>query len=123
MEVRQPDRIPSWQQASEVPSRSQYMVLDDARRSNDLPEVTTTTTATTDTSHASQYASLHPSTLSREIPRENVTIEKIIGKGAFGQVAKGTVIGLRGRAQMTLVAVKMLKGTKRLKQLHYFYYF
>ena len=104
MEVHQPDR----QQTSEVSFRSQYMALDDARRSNNLPEVT----VTTDTSQTNQYAPLHPSTLSGEIPRENVTIEKMIGKGAFGQVAKGTVIGLRGRPQMTLVAVKMLKGTK-----------
>ena len=102
MKVHQPDR----QQTSEVSFPSQYMALDDARRSNDLPEVT----LTTGTSQSSQYAPLHPSTLSGEIPRENVTIEKMIGKGAFGQVAKGTVIGLRGRPQMTLVAVKMLKG-------------
>ena len=39
-----------------------------------------------------------------------MVIEKIIGKGAFGQVARGTDIGLRGRTQATLVAVKMLKG-------------
>ena len=58
----------------------------------------------------SQYVIWCPSTFSYEIPRENVVIEKIIGKGAFGQVAKGTVIGLRGRTQATLVAVKMLKG-------------
>ena len=109
MEFRQPDRQQkSRQQTSEVSSRSQYMALNDALRLKDLPEVT----ATTDTSQTSQYAPLHPSTLSGEIPRENVTIEKIIGKGAFGQVAKGTVIGLRGRSQITMVAVKMLKGTK-----------
>ena len=39
-----------------------------------------------------------------------MTIEKIIGKGAFGQVAKATVDFLRGMPQKTLVAVKMLKG-------------
>jgi len=38
-----------------------------------------------------------------------VTIEKIIGKGAFGQVAKGTAIGLRGTPGKTTLAVKMLK--------------
>ena len=114
MEVHQPDRQQkSRQQTSEVSSRSQYMAPNDERRSKDLPEVT----ATTDTSQTSQYAPLHPSTLSGEIPRENVTIEKIIGKGAFGQVAKGTVIGLRGRPQITMVAVKMLKGTKYSLQL------
>ena len=57
-----------------------------------------------------QYAPLNPSTRSWEIPREHVTIEKIIGKGAFGQVAKATANGLRGMPQKTLVAVKMLKG-------------
>ena len=39
-------------------------------------------------------------------------IEKIIGKGAFGQVARGKVKGLRGRQRVTQVAVKMLKGTR-----------
>ena len=56
------------------------------------------------------YAPLHPSTRSWEIPRSNVTIEKVIGKGAFGQVAKGTAVDLRGRPGNTPVAVKMLKG-------------
>ncbi|XP_068685566.1 fibroblast growth factor receptor 2-like [Montipora foliosa] len=56
-----------------------------------------------------QYAPLNPSTRSWEIPRDHVTIEKIIGKGAFGQVAKATADGLRGMPQKTLVAVKMLK--------------
>ena len=61
-------------------------------------------------SQGSQYAPLNPSTRSWEIPRDHVTIEKIIGKGAFGQVAKATADGLRGMPQKTLVAVKMLKG-------------
>ena len=56
------------------------------------------------------YAPLHPSTRSWEIPRSNVTIEKVIGKGAFGQVAKGTAVDLQGRQGNTPVAVKMLKG-------------
>ena len=56
------------------------------------------------------YAPLHPSTRSWEIPRNNVTIEKVIGKGAFGQVAKGTATDLRGSAGKAAVAVKMLKG-------------
>ena len=58
----------------------------------------------------SQYAPLNPSTRLWEIPRHHVTIEKIIGKGAFGQVAKATADGLRGMPQKTLVAVKMIKG-------------
>ena len=71
-------------------------------RSKDLAENQTTNTI-------SQYVTWCPSTFSCEIPRENVVIEKIIGKGAFGQVAKATVIGLRGRTQATLVAVKNIK--------------
>ena len=39
-------------------------------------------------------------------------IEKIIGKGAFGQVARGKVKGLRERQHNTQVAVKKLKGTR-----------
>ena len=60
----------------------------------------------------SAYASLNPYTRSWETPREHVTIKQIVGKGAFGQVAKATAVNLQGRAKKTLVAVKMLKGTK-----------
>ena len=60
------------------------------------------------------YAPLHPSTRSWEIPRNSVTIEKVIGRGAFGEVAKGTAIDLRGRPGNTPVAVKMLKGNPHL---------
>ena len=62
-----------------------------------------------------KYASLYSSPRCWEIPAELVTIEKVVGKGAFGQVAKGTVIGLQERPKKTLVAVKMLKGTKYFK--------
>ena len=55
------------------------------------------------------YTPLHPLTRSWEVPRHHVTIEKVIGKGAFGQVAKGTALGLRGMPGMTTVAIKMLK--------------
>ena len=41
-----------------------------------------------------------------------MTLEKIIGKGAFGQVAKGTAKSLRGRPKKTLVAIKKLRGVK-----------
>ena len=60
------------------------------------------------------YAPLDPSTRSWEIPRNSVTIEKVIGKGAFGQVAKGTAKDLRGRPPNTPVAVKMLKGNPHI---------
>ncbi|XP_022793282.1 fibroblast growth factor receptor 2-like [Stylophora pistillata] len=56
------------------------------------------------------YAPFYPSTRSWEVPRHHVTIEKVIGKGAFGQVARGTVLGLRGRPETTTVAIKMLKS-------------
>ena len=55
------------------------------------------------------YTPLHPLTRSWEVPRHHVTIEKVIGKGAFGQVAKGTAEGLRGMPGMTTMAIKMLK--------------
>ena len=35
---------------------------------------------------------------------------KVIGKGAFSQVAKATAWNLRGDEEYTTVAVKMLKG-------------
>ena len=55
------------------------------------------------------YAPFHPSTRSWEVARQHVTVEKTIGKGGFGQVAKGTAMGLRGRPGKTTIAVKMLK--------------
>ena len=77
-------------------------------------EVTQSTPQVERSSLGTDYAPLHPSTRSWEIPRNNVTIEKVIGKGAFGQVAKGTAIDLRGRPGNTPVAVKMLKGNPHL---------
>ena len=60
-------------------------------------------------SQGTDYAPLNPRTRSWEVARDHVTIEKIIGKGAFGQVAKGTAMDLPGRPGKTTVAVKMLK--------------
>ena len=53
---------------------------------------------------------LHPSTRSWEISREHVNIIKVIGKGAFSQVAQATVRNLSGSKEGITVAVKMLKG-------------
>ena len=53
--------------------------------------------------------SLHPSTRSWEISREQVDIIKNIGKGAFSQVAKATVKNSSDQEVVTVV-VKMLKG-------------
>ncbi|XP_022810419.1 proto-oncogene tyrosine-protein kinase receptor Ret-like [Stylophora pistillata] len=86
------------------PSESHYMALDDRTRSQ-----VTVDTSPLSSEQISEYASLNQYTLSWEIARENVTVRQIVGKGAFGQVAKATVVKLQGRAKKTLVAVKMLK--------------
>jgi len=57
------------------------------------------------------YMLLHPSTRSWEISREHVNIIKVIGKGAFSQVAQATVRNLRESKEGITVAVKMLKGS------------
>ena len=75
----------------------------------DLKETSTDNTKTQSAGQAADYAPLHPLTRSWEVARDDVTIEKIIGKGAFGQVAKGTAKDLRGRPGTTSVAIKMLK--------------
>ena len=67
-------------------------------------------------SEINEYAPLHPGTRSWEVPRENIIIEKIIGKGAFGQVAQGKASQLRGREETITVAIKMLKGTSCVLQ-------
>jgi len=56
------------------------------------------------------YMPLHPSTRSWEVSREHVNIIKVIGKGAFSQVAQATVRNLRGSKGNITVAVKMLKA-------------
>jgi len=100
-----PARIPN----SGVLIQSQYTSLDQASRLENASE-DRGNNVSLNASQSSQYAPLHPSTRSWEVPRQHVTLEKIIGKGAFGQVAKGTAIDLRGRPGKTLVAVKKLKG-------------
>lgn len=57
-----------------------------------------------------EYAPLDIRTRSWEVAREDVNVDKIIGKGAFGQVAKGTVKNLPNGSATTRVAIKMLKG-------------
>ncbi|XP_020600919.1 proto-oncogene tyrosine-protein kinase receptor Ret-like [Orbicella faveolata] len=78
----------------------------------DLTEATTVNDQTQRVAQSADYAPLHPTTRSWEVEKQHVTIEKIIGKGAFGQVAKATATGLRGRPGKTTVAVKMLKSKK-----------
>ena len=81
---------------------------------SECKEVTQSTPQEERSSLGTDYAPLHPSTRSWEIPRSSLTIEKVIGKGAFGQVAKGTAIDLRGKPGNTPVAVKMLKSNPHL---------
>ena len=94
------------QQESQGPTRGHHMELDEARRSHDFPKP-----SQANTPQVSQCAPLHPSTHSWEISRKHIKIEKVICKGAFSQVAKGTAVGIRGMPLETLVAVKMLKCT------------
>ena len=74
---------------------------------------TETTDATSTTyeipNSGGDYMSLHPSTRSWELRREQIDIIKNIGKGAFSQVAKATVKNVNDQEVIT-VAVKMLKG-------------
>ena len=57
-----------------------------------------------------EYAPLDMRTRSWEVERNDVKVERIIGKGAFGQVAKGTAKNLPLRSKATSVAIKMVKG-------------
>ena len=52
----------------------------------------------------------NPSEKNWEIPRESLVFVKVIGKGAFGQVAKGMATGIDNSKESRLVAIKMLKG-------------
>ena len=54
--------------------------------------------------------SLHPSTRGWETHREQVNIVKVIGKGAFSEVAKATAWNIRDNQEYITVAAKMLKG-------------
>lgn len=62
----------------------------------------------------SEYMSLNPATKFKnwEVSREHVQISKVIGKGAFSQVAKATVLNISGIKGKKTVAVKMLKGMR-----------
>ncbi|CAH3149108.1 unnamed protein product [Porites evermanni] len=102
---REPEQISMRQMTSEV-SSGHYMPLSKASQSSGSPQVI----PSIDASSLSQYEPLNPSSISHEILRQNVIIEKIIGKGTFGQVARGKVKGLRERQHVTQVAVKMLKA-------------
>ena len=66
-------------------------------------------------SHRQEYCVIppvlpNPNEKDWEVPRENLVFVKVIGKGAFGQVAKGMVTGLDNSKENRLVAIKMLRG-------------
>ncbi|CAH3184285.1 unnamed protein product [Porites lobata] len=91
----------------EIPVPRHYMELGEV---TEFPgESAETGTEASPDLEINEYAPLHPATRSWEVPRENVTIEKVIGKGSFGQVAQATASELRGRHGTTRVAIKMLK--------------
>jgi len=91
-------------------SSTQQLTLQSDPAYMDLKEARPTNPQQPSLSQGADYAPLNPRTRSWEVARNQVTIEKIIGKGAFGQVAKGTAIDLPGRPGKTTVAVKMLKS-------------
>ena len=74
-----------------------------------LQEVTLLSKVDSDPPH-NEYAPLDLRTRSWEVAREDVIVEKVIGKGAFGQVAKGMAKNLSFRSDTRNVAIKMLKG-------------
>ena len=106
VEIEVPDHQPTndtQQSGAQATVISNYASLKEATRS---PAVTDPPRQ----AQVSVYASLALKTRSWEVPRESLTIKKIIGKGAFGQVAKATATDLHGAPGETIVAVKMLKG-------------
>ena len=67
----------------------------------DLKEISTERNTKEQNAHqVGDYVPLHPSTRSCKARRDHVSVEKIIGKGAFGQVAKGTVSNSGGLGQL-----------------------
>ncbi|XP_015769891.1 PREDICTED: fibroblast growth factor receptor 4-like isoform X11 [Acropora digitifera] len=68
-----------------------------------------TLTSYTDSPPHNDYAPLDLRTRSWEVAREDVIVEKVIGKGAFGQVAKGKARNLSFRSGTGNIAIKMLK--------------
>lgn len=47
----------------------------------------------------------------------SLTLGEAIGEGAFGRVYKGYAMGLKGGSELTILAVKMLKGASKLLTL------
>ena len=53
---------------------------------------------------------LRPSRRIWEMSREHVEVIKVVGKGAFSEVAKATLRNIRDNQEIITVATKMLKG-------------
>ena len=49
-----------------------------------------------------------------EIPRGNLNIEKVIGRGAFGVVSRASARDIPGKPGWTVVAVKSIRGDVQL---------
>ncbi|XP_074634457.1 uncharacterized protein LOC141893000 [Acropora palmata] len=99
-----------------VVTNSRFVEAEDAPESSisratyvNLQEVTLHSNMNSDPPH-NEYAPLDLRTRSWEVAREDVIVEKIIGKGAFGQVAKGMAKNLSFRSGTGNVAIKMLKA-------------
>ena len=116
MDDLRPDEDPARIQNSGASLQSQYTSLNQASRSQNASE-DRGNDVSSNTSQSRQYTPLYPSTPSWEVPRQHVTLEKVIGKGAFGQVAKGTAKSIRGRPGKTLVAIKKLRGAQCFKNI------
>ena len=105
------DQEPSIDVSSKLTQpRAEYMNLKEIRKDKNK-----TQGAYQDTDDAA----LHPSTLLLGGGKGSPENRKIIGKVAFGRVAKETAVELRGRSgTTTIVAIKMLKG-KALFRLYF----
>ena len=96
-------------------SQQNTMVKETEKRSSSRVQSGDSTTYVDPSS--GNYMPLHPSGRSWEINREQVKIIKVIGKGAFSQVAKATAWNIGGNEEYTTVAVKRLKGSIRKSKL------
>ncbi|XP_068685782.1 tyrosine kinase receptor Cad96Ca-like isoform X2 [Montipora foliosa] len=74
-----------------------------------LPSVLNTKECASQAAGSGSYMPLHPCGRSWEVSQEHVHVIKIIGKGAFFQVAQATVKYVTEHQEETTVAVKMLK--------------
>ncbi|XP_067031701.1 fibroblast growth factor receptor-like isoform X3 [Acropora muricata] len=108
------DRIEEHENAALTNSR--FVKAEDAPESSisrptyvNLQEVTLHSNMDSDPPY-NEYAPLDLRTRSWEVAREDVIVEKIIGKGAFGQVAKGAAKNLSFRSGTQNVAIKMIKA-------------